>query len=227
MPEMKKEVDDKKRDVGERCSRPYRLGQRETAMEATRIRVLSSARELILGENALAGFSMEAVARQAGVTRMTVYERFGSKRGLLEALFDDMGGRGRLGERLPTAFAQPDALDALQTYIEVFCDFWESDRALNRRLRGFAALDKEFAAAITSRYERRHHALEMLLRRLSERDVAPLPLAHEELVQTLLALTSFEFYDVLAGEQAPQEVVPLVSQLVLAALGLTSEGHRV
>ncbi len=217
---MKKETRSAESGTKEKCSRPYRLGQRETAMEATRARVLAAARELILGENALAGFSMEAVARQAGVTRMTVYQRFGSKRGLLEALFDDMGARGRLGERLPDAFSRPDALEALQAYIEAFCDFWESDRALNRRLRGFAALDKEFAAAIAARYERRHHAIEMLLRRLSGHGITPPPAAREALVETLLALTGFEFYDVLAGERTPQEVAPIVFRLVLAAPGL-------
>lgn len=190
-------------------------------METTRARVLAAARELILGENALSGFSMEAVARQAGVTRMTVYQRFGSKLGLLEALFDEMGMRGGLRETLPAAFAQSDPMNALQAYIEAFCDFWGSDRALNRRLRGFAALDQEFEAAISSRNERRHHAFEMLLRRLSGHGIAPLLAESEELIQTLLALTGFGFYDVLAGERSAQEVAPIVFQLVLAVLGLS------
>lgn len=215
---MSEEAQPKKGKLAEK--RPYRLGQRETAMEETRTRVIVAAQQLILGENALAGFSVEAVARQAGVTRVTVYQRFGSKRGLLEALFDDIGTRGRLGEKVPAAFAQPDALKALQTYIEVFCDFWERDRVLNRRLRGFAALDEVFAAAITSRYERRHQAFEKLLRRLDEQGRVPSLAEPEERIPTLLALTGFEFYDVLAGERSPQEVAPIVFQLVLAALDM-------
>lgn len=184
------------------------------------MRLLAAARDLILGENALSGFSMEAVARQAGVTRMTVYGRFGSKRGLLEALFDEMGMRGGLRETLPTAFAQPAAVDALQAYIAAFCQFWERDRALNRRLRAFAALDQEFDAVISSRNERRYQAFEMLLGRLSGHGIAPLFAEREELIQTLLALTGFSFYDVLAGERGAQEVAPIVFQLVLAVLGL-------
>ena len=191
-------------------------------MEATRTRVLAAARELILGENALSGFSMEAVARQAGVTRMTVYGRFISKRGLLEALFDEMGLRGGLRETLPAAFAQPDAVDALRSYVEAFCRFWEKDRALNRRLRAFAALDGEFDAAISSRNERRHQAFEMLLGRLSKQGIAPLFAEREELIETLLALTGFGFYDVLTGERTAQEVAPIVFQLVRAALGMSA-----
>lgn len=217
---MSKKAPSEKGHPAEKCPRPYRLGQRRTAMEETRARVLAAARELILGENALSSFSMEAVARQAGITRMTVYHRFGSKRGLLEALFDDMGRRGRLSEKLPDAFSRPDALSSLQSYIEVFCDFWGNDREMNRRLRAYSILDKEFAAAIESRYERRHYAIEMLLRRLSEYSPRPSSGEHKERVQTLLALTGFEFYDILAGERSPKQVAPVIFHLVLAALGL-------
>jgi AcrR family transcriptional regulator len=205
-------------DAPGKCPRPYRLGLREKAMEETRARVIAAARELILGEDALAGFSLDAVARKAGVTRMTVYHRFGSKRGLLEALFDTMGARGSLGERLSEVFSQPDPLAAFRGYIDIFCDFWEIDRVMNRRLRGFAALDEEFAAAIAYRYERRHHAIEFLLSRLAKEERAASATISEEQVQTVLALTGFEFYDVLAGDRAPQSVAAMIYDLMLSVL---------
>src|SRR5262249_35010278 len=68
--------------------RPYRLGQRQAAAEQTRARILAAARELLVASAGFSGFSVEAVARQAGVARMTVYYQFGSKPGLLEALYD-------------------------------------------------------------------------------------------------------------------------------------------
>jgi AcrR family transcriptional regulator len=181
---------------------------------------------LILSENALAGFSMEAVARQASVTRVTIYHRFGSKRGLLEALFDDMGARGRLAERLPEVFAQDDALEALRLYIEVFCDFWAGDRAVNRRLVGFVALDNEFADAIASRAGRRRSVTEAVLRRMYASGSPPPPDVFEQQVRVMLALTGFNFYEMLAGEtSSPREVAPIIFELVLAALKLdTSKG---
>lgn len=189
-------------------------------MEETQRRILEAARAVITGENALAGFSIDAVARGAGVTRMTVYQRFGSKRGLLESLFDEVGRRGQLGEKLPRVFARPDAVEATRAYVELFCEFWAGERALNRRLRAFAALDEEFASAIAARYERRRHAWETLLNRLSEggHELAFAP--REELVQTLLGLTSFEFYDVLAGEREASAVAETVFGLVMGELGL-------
>ncbi|WP_404558819.1 TetR/AcrR family transcriptional regulator [Bradyrhizobium niftali] len=51
--------------------------------------------------------SLDAVAKAANVTRLTVYNQFGSRRGLLEAVFDDIARRGRLG-RLDDAVDDPD-----------------------------------------------------------------------------------------------------------------------
>ena len=71
--------------------RPYRLGQRQVAADETRARVLAAARDQLAKETS---FSIDAVARRADVARMTVYYQFGSKRGLLEALFDLLAARG-------------------------------------------------------------------------------------------------------------------------------------
>lgn len=206
------------KNLAEKTPRPYTLGKRELDMEETRKRILTAARALILAKGALAGFSLAAVAGRADVTRATVYQHFKSKRGLLEALFDETGKRGRLDKRLPEVFSQPNPVDALRIYVEVFCDFWEDDRLMNRRLRAYATLDKMFAEAIAARYERRRHALDLLLKRLSGQISSTSQ--PEDLVQVVMALTSFEFYDVLAGERSPQEVSPLVFQLVTAALAV-------
>src|SRR5579872_5055175 len=119
--------------------RPYRLGQRQVATDQTRARIIAAARELLSAGDGFAGFSVEAVARQADVARMTVYYQFGSKVGLLEALSDDLAARGGM-ERLAEAFRQPDALQALDAFIAVFGRFWSADRLATRRLRGLAAL---------------------------------------------------------------------------------------
>jgi len=203
-------------EVPGKVTRPYRLKQRGASMEETRSRVLAAARELILSDDALTQFSMEAVARLAGVTRVTVYQRFGSKRGLLEALFDEMGERGALMQKIPAALGRPRPQDAIQAYILVFCEFWEAGRAMNRRLRAFAALDKEFAEAIEARYERRHRSWSVLVARLGNYTAEP---ASEETMSTLLALSGFEFYDVLAGEaRTPEEVSATIQRLVMAEL---------
>jgi AcrR family transcriptional regulator len=100
-----------------------------------------------LSVEGFAGFSIDAVARQADVARMTVYHQFDSKIGLLEALCDSLAIYGRM-EQLAASFRQPEPLDALDEYISVFGRFWQSDRRVLRRLRGLAALELDFEQVI-------------------------------------------------------------------------------
>src|SRR2546427_7614614 len=123
--------------------RPYRLGQRQVAADETRSRILNAARAQLETE---ASFSIDAVARRADVARMTVYYQFGSKAGLLEALFDDLAARGGI-DQLPAAFSRSDPLDALAEFIALFCRFWASERLIIRRLQGLADLDPDFEQA--------------------------------------------------------------------------------
>ncbi len=58
---------------------PYQLGQRQAAIEKTRARIISAASEVLMENSGYARFSIDAVARQADVARMTVYHQFGSK----------------------------------------------------------------------------------------------------------------------------------------------------
>jgi len=197
--------------------RPYRLGQRQVAADETRARVLAAAREQLAKETS---FSIDAVARRADVARMTVYYQFGSKRGLLEALFDLLAARGGLHE-LPSAFQQSNPRVALDRLIEIFARFWSSDRVVMRRLRAMAALDPELDQVLRERSEGIRTGLRVIISRL--------PIRGESLVETvdlLFALTSFENFDLLAGPgRTPAEVAPLVKRAV-AAIVTSKPGSR-
>jgi AcrR family transcriptional regulator len=101
--------------------RSYRLGRRRAAVDRTAEIVLRAARELVTehGER----FSIGALARRAGVSRATVYNRYGAKAGVLDAL------RPR-----PTVEAGD-----LRAYLERSCAAWAADPSLYRALS--AALD--------------------------------------------------------------------------------------
>src|SRR2546428_9525163 len=66
-------------------SRAYRLGRRQSAVDLTTNSILAAARQLV-AQGPASQASVGAVARRAGVSRLTVYNRFGSRAGLLEAL---------------------------------------------------------------------------------------------------------------------------------------------
>ena len=198
--------------------RPYRLGQRQAANEQTRARILSAARALLMSPDGYSRFSIEAVARQADVARMTVYHQFGSKIGLLEALCDSLAVSGGM-DQMATAFRQPDPFDALNQYLLVFSRFWDVDRLVMRRLRALAALDPDFEQVIRARDERRRQGVRVLAQRLVEQQVLPPDAARDEIIDVLFTLSSFETFDTLAGPTCSlQEVAPLVYRLARAAL---------
>ena len=192
--------------------RPYRLGQRQALADETRSKILAAARQQLETEDS---FSIDAVARRADVARMTVYYQFGSKRGLLEALFDSLAARGGL-RGLPSAFQQVDPSVALEGLIHVFARFWSSDRLVLRRLRAMAALDPELDEVLRERNEGRRQGLRVIVSRLDLRGERK-GKAASDLVDVLFALTSFENFDVLAGpERTPEQVAPLVKRAAAA-----------
>ena len=92
--------------------RAYNSPSRIVASTKTRQRIVAAAAAILGTAEGISGFSLQAVAAKAGVTRLTVYNRFGSRRALLEAVFDDMAVRGGL-HRIPGVMAAPDPLTCL------------------------------------------------------------------------------------------------------------------
>jgi AcrR family transcriptional regulator len=200
--------------------RPYRLGRRKEASEQTRQRILQAARDLLAAPRGLSAFTIDAVATQAGVARMTIYYQFGSKSGLLEALCDTLAIRGGI-QQMGHVHYQADPLAALDKFIAVFGGFWDSDRLVIRRLNSLGALDPELERVLRGRAERRRQHASALVGRLTETLGRPASESFHDSVAILLTLTSFETFDCLAGsKRSPAAVVPVVQQLVRAALGL-------
>ena len=201
--------------------RQYQLGQRQTASEQTRTRILAATRALLMAPDGYSRFSIETVARQANVARMTVYHQFGSKLGLLEALCDALAASGGM-EQVASAFRQPEPLAVLNQYIKVFGHFWDVDRLVMRRLRALAALDPDFEQVIRTRDEWRRKGVRAITQQIVEKQMLSLSETFDETVDVLFTLTSFETFDALAGTaRSLEEVVPVVQHLACAAIGLT------
>src|ERR1035438_1121251 len=140
------------------------MRQRQAATEHTRARILAAARKLLLSKS-FSEFTMEAVARKADVSRLTVYYQFESKAGLLESLYDYLAKRGEM-ERLADSFRPAvDPLITLQEFILVFAHFWASDREIIRRLHGLGAIDPEVGEGIRARNQRRRQGLRVIMGR--------------------------------------------------------------
>jgi len=197
------------------------MGQRQTAADKTRERILAAARKLLLAEN-FSAFTMEAMARAADVSRLTVYYQFESKAGLLKALYNYIARRGEMA-RLADVFREGgDPLKMLQDFILVFAHFWASDRDVIRRLHALGAIDAEIGQSLRARNERRRNGLLVIVE--SYCNMYP-PLTSLELpiaIDSLHMLTSFETFDSLAGSgRALDDVVEIIRKMAYHAIRFT------
>jgi AcrR family transcriptional regulator len=201
--------------------RAYRLGKREAAATETRSRILGAAREILADESGTADLSMDAIARRADVSRLTVYYQFKSRPGLLEALYDQMAARGNL-RRIAEVFHEPDVSVALEKLVRIFFAFWSSDPVVIRRLRGMAALDAEMAPGLHARDARRQHIARELLGRIpSSKKTNTRSEEMNFAADVLSMLTSFETYDALArAGHKEKEIIDTVIKLARLAAGL-------
>src|SRR5882672_1681072 len=116
-------------------SRPYRLGRRQAAADRTRAAILAAARDLLVEGGP--GLSAAAVAQRAGVSRITVYNRFGSMPGLLREVAEAARGEG--AGRADHPVAEPR--ERLRQRIAASCSVWSADPAVFRRLKAMGNLD--------------------------------------------------------------------------------------
>jgi AcrR family transcriptional regulator len=178
-------------------ARPYRLGRRQPAVDQTVRAIASAARELV-SEQPSSAVTVSAIARRAGVSRITVYNRFGSRDGVLEALAAS-----------PTALlpAHGDAREALRAYLEGCCSRWAASPALFRHL----PLPSDEAAA---------HEVRELAERLAAADALRPGCSLREAEDVIGALSSFAVFDRLHrdGRRAPAAVADVLMRLASGIL---------
>src|SRR5665213_1861043 len=181
--------------------RSYRLGRRQDAVDRTRRAILVAARDLLVAGEPQE-ISAGAVAKRAGVSRVTVYNQFGSKAGLLAAL-----AAGAQGEQPIPAGIEP--ADQLRRRIVESCSRWATDPALFRGLLKGPNLDLE-----SSNEDR------ALAERLAASDLLRPGCSLKEAEDVIGALTSFPVFDRLHknGRRSPAFVAGILMRLAAAIL---------
>lgn len=172
-------------------------------MDRTRTAILTAARDLLTaGEPAL---SAAAVARRAGVSRITVYNRFGSKAGLLRELAD--AARGEVAS--PPDQQAADPRERLRQRFLTSCSMWSADPALFRRLDAVGHLE------MTAPTEDRTLAEE-----LAAADQLRPGCSLKEAEDVMGALTSFEVFDRLHkdGRRSTAAVTDILMRLAAGIL---------
>jgi AcrR family transcriptional regulator len=194
--------------------RAYVSSVRTAAAAEKRDRVLEAAAKLLREDASIARFSLDSVAKAAGVTRLTVYNQFGSRRGLLEAVFDEIAREGGL-HRIADAMTTADPREALDRLVGIFCAFWNRDSAVGR-LHDAMATDPEFAEALLERNERRRKAVSALVDRVAAGGASRK--VRRDAIDTIFALTSYAMFAMLRPGRSAEEVCRLIQSASHAAL---------
>jgi AcrR family transcriptional regulator len=143
----------------------------------TRDRIVGAVREL-LEQGAFHETTVEQVAARAGVSRATLYQHFGTRLGLVDAMCETFDAN-------PALVALRDE-DDVDRWLERVVDFWASEEKVLVQLYGVAAVDPAARDLVERQRRDRHGELRRLLRANN--------LGDRETFAQLALLTSFETY---------------------------------
>lgn len=194
--------------------RNYVSPVRASAAAETRERIIAAGAKLLRKDASIANFSLDVVAKAAGVTRLTVYNQFGSRRGLLEAVFDDIAREGGLFE-LADVMTMADPRAALDRVVAIFCTFWSHDPAIGG-LNQAVATDPEFGDSLVERNERRRELLTALVSRIVDKPAAKHTV--RDAVDMIFVLTSYPTFAALSPHRSTEEVCRLLQTACHAAV---------
>lgn len=187
--------------------RKYEQRSRAESAERTRRRILDALYQC-LGEAPTEPVSIDRVAKLAGVARPTVYQVFGSRAGLFEALGADLLERGGFEQMLQAA-ARPDARDGLRGAIRGIVHIYTANLDVVRALSSMARLDAATAGGAVRRMEQgRLAGVTDLAGRLAEQELLRPEVSVERATDLLWLLTSFEGVDLLhvGRSRSPEEI---------------------
>lgn len=173
------------------ATRSYTSSRRRGSPESVD-RVLEAAEALIRDE-AFHTATMEELASAAGVSRATVFNRFGSKLGVLQALFT----RGMEGEEMRAiqgALAIEDPVEALEAAIDASCAIWEAYGFVHEQLQAIVVLEPGASALIERQREDQRADLQGLTRRLARAGLLRAGISEARAAATLHMLTSLETF---------------------------------
>jgi AcrR family transcriptional regulator len=151
------------------------------------------AAERLIHEDAFHTATMEQLAAAAGVSRATVFNRFGSKLGVLQALFA-RAMEGPEMQAIQDALAIEDPVAALGAVIEAACDIWEAYGAVHLQLQAVGTLEPDAAAMVDRQREEQRAEVEALTRRLAKAGRLRAGLGQTRAAATLHMLTSLESF---------------------------------
>lgn len=173
------------------ATRTYTASRRRGSPASVK-RVLKAAERLIR-EDAFHSATMDELASAAGVSRATVFNRFGSKLGVLQALYTRCVESPEM-RAVQEAFALEDPVLALEAVIETACAMWEAHGFIQEQIQAIVILEPGASAMVEQQKEEQRADLRGLTRRLARAGRLRPGLGEARATATLHMLTSLECF---------------------------------
>ena len=173
------------------ATRTYRASRRRGSAQSVD-RVLDASDRLIR-DDAFHSATMDELAEAAGVSRATVFNRFGSKLGVLQTLFTRCLESPEM-DAIREASALEDPVEALDAVIEASCQMWETHGHIQEQLQAIVILEPEASALVEQQKEDQRAGLLALTRRLARAERLRRGLGEARVAATLHLLTSLESF---------------------------------
>ncbi len=197
-------------------SRVYRQRRRAESTAETRRRIMDAVRDL-LERGEFHRSSVEEIAERAGVARATLYQHFGSRLGLVDAICQSFSENPSMAA-LKASRELEDPAEAAVELVRQAMRFWAAEEALHRNLYGLATIDDAARDFVRRQGADRRSYAERVLRRLREAGRLRRGIGENEAL-ALLLLPSFKTYEELRAAglslaQAEELAVAQVRELV-------------
>jgi AcrR family transcriptional regulator len=137
--------------------------------------------------------TMDELAAEAGISRATVFNRFGSKLGVLKALADRCYRSPEM-EALQEALEIEDPVDALDAMIEASCAIWDAQGFVHEQLNAIVVLEPDAADLIEEQRDQQRDEIQGVTRRLARAGRLRSGLSEPRAVAALHMLTSLESF---------------------------------
>lgn len=179
---------------------------------------MNATREL-LESGGLERANIQTIAKEAGVTRPTVYQQFSSLSELLLAVMNETLDRADV-QSVRKALQHSDSSKALRGMLKGSTRFWHSEALLFNRIKGLAIIDPLITELDQAKEQVRRGHIENLAGRLHNDGHLRAGVTRAEAVERLYLLSSYEEYERLRAlgystDAIAQRLIDLAEQTVL------------
>jgi len=199
-------------------SRAYRSELRAQQADDTKARILDATVRVMAG--GIATLSIPAVAREARVSVPTIYRHFGTKQGLLAAVYPHLERRAGRGE-----LVMPSSIGQLREGVRTLLDHLESFDDLARAAMASPAAGEARALSMPRRLG--------LTRRMADTVEPPLSLTDRDRLARLLviltssaALRTWRDHLGVSADQAADEIEWVIRSVIAGAASGATKGKE-